>query len=273
MIRILSKDSIKKYIVPYLSVGKRGGSRHELADIVSAILYKLKTGVHWRYVPLKALIYRAKIKWGSLFYHFRKWSKDGSWQAAMSNLINQHKRLLNLQVGQLDGTHTTAKRGGEAVGYQGWKKQSTSNTLWLTDCKGLVAGFSQPIAGNHHDVYQIETSLDRLVEQMRKSGISVNGLFLNADKGFDSEEFRKACQKHQIMANVPENKRNTTSPSLQSYFFDEEMYRYRYTIERTNAWCDSYRTLLVRHDTSIDSWSAWHYLFVIIQWIKKIVKL
>lgn len=75
------------------------------------------------------------------------------------------------------------------------------------------------------------------------------------------------------MTNVPENKRNTHTSSLQSYFFDEQMYQYRYTIERTNAWCDSYRTLLVRQDTSIDSWAAWHYLFVIIQWIKKIVKL
>ncbi|GAB3522418.1 hypothetical protein [Emticicia fontis] len=91
MIRILSKDSIEKYIVPYLSVGKRGGSWHDYADIVSAIC-------------------TAKIKWGSLFYHFRKWVKDGSWQPAMNSLISQHKRLLGFHFGQLDGTHTAAKR-------------------------------------------------------------------------------------------------------------------------------------------------------------------
>jgi len=34
-----------------------------------------------------------------------------------------------MSVVNLDGTHTPAKRGGEAVGYRGWKKCKTSNRL------------------------------------------------------------------------------------------------------------------------------------------------
>ncbi len=56
-------------------------------------------------------------------------------------------------------------------------------------------------------------------------------------------------------------------------YFDEVMYEQRYAVEQTNAWQDSYRTLLVRQDTSLGSWVAWHHLFCIHAWIKKLVKL
>ena len=56
MIRIESKVNIGKYIIPYLSVPKRGGTKLKLWEIVNAILYKLKTGVHWHLLPIKSLI-------------------------------------------------------------------------------------------------------------------------------------------------------------------------------------------------------------------------
>ena len=51
---------------------------------------------------------------------------------------------------------------------------------------------------------------DRLLtcRAIKESDISVNRLFLNVDKGFDLEEFRKARQKHQIIANFPVNKKS-----------------------------------------------------------------
>lgn len=44
---ILSKDSIRKYILPHLQVGNFGKSLESefTVEIVSAILYRLKTGV------------------------------------------------------------------------------------------------------------------------------------------------------------------------------------------------------------------------------------
>jgi hypothetical protein len=137
---------------------------------------------------------RASIKYGAVFYHFRKWVKDGSWQKVQQQIIHQYKHLLNLSVGLFDGSHSPAKRGGEQVAYQGRKRCKTSNTLWLTDADGLVVGFALLVAGNHHDVSNIRVRLDSLVEQLATSGISVDGLFVNADAGFDIEEFRHTCQ-------------------------------------------------------------------------------
>ena len=46
---VLDKDTIKIWIMPYLSVAKRGyTSKFDLPEIVNAILYKLRTGCRWR---------------------------------------------------------------------------------------------------------------------------------------------------------------------------------------------------------------------------------
>lgn len=183
MIRIISKDSIVKYILPHLSSPKRGGSKAKTWEIVNAILYKFKTGVQWHLLPVKSLINTASIKYGAVFHHFRKWVKDGSWQRVQQKLISQYKYLLNLSVALFDGSHTPAKRGGEQVAYQGRKKCKTTNTLWLTDADGLVVGFTVPIAGNHHDVTDIKQRLNFMIEQLHRCEINVDGLFINADAG------------------------------------------------------------------------------------------
>jgi transposase len=93
----------------------------------------------------------------------------------------------------------------------------------------------------------------------------VEGLFLNADAGFDSKEFRMCCEKKEINANLCFNKRNGDTDE----YFDQLLYNERYKIERTNARMDSFRSLLNRFDTTIDSWLGFNYLaFIIIALIK-----
>ena len=273
MIRIISKDSIEKYNLPYLSLAKRGGTRTNLWEIVNAILYKFKTGIQWHLLPVNSLIANATIKYGAVYNHFRKWVKDGSWGQVQRSILIAYQSCLDLSISHFDGTHSLAKRGGEAVGYQRRKKGKTTNTLWLTDANGIAVGFTLPIAGNHHDIYDCEKRLKYLVEQLQQSHIEVEGLFVNADAGFDSEAFRKACEKLGILLNAPRNRRRNKDLSDDDTYFDELMYQKRYVVERTNAWMDSYRTLLLRQDTSLSSWVAWHHIFLIIQWIKSLTKL
>ena len=53
-------------------------------------------------------------------------------------------------------------------------------------------------------------------------------------------------------------------------FFDELLYGQRYCIERTNAWMDSYRSLLNRFDTKQTSWVAWNYLVFMVILLKMV---
>lgn len=59
----------------------------------------------------------------------------------------------------LEGTHTPAKKGGEALGYQGRKKCKTINMLILTDCQGVPVGWSRPISGDYNDSFELRKKL------------------------------------------------------------------------------------------------------------------
>lgn len=96
----------------------------------------------------------------------------------------------------IDGSHTPAIRGGEQVEYQGRKKRKTTNALYLFDRQGLPIAMSEPLAGNHTDLYDIEAQFEVVTGTLEQANIPVKGLFLNADSGFDSKDFRKSCEKN-----------------------------------------------------------------------------
>lgn len=61
---------------------------------------------------------------------------------------------------------------------------------------------SEPQKGNHADLYEIEQRVDELAAQLRECGLRTEGLFNNADAGFDAKSFRAALESHEIIANV-----------------------------------------------------------------------
>lgn len=260
MIRMFTQDMIHTHIAQYLSQGSRGPTpRVPRWELVNAILWKLKTGCHWEYLPVKSLISSGDITYGAVFHHFRKWVKDGSWMRAWEKLTSAYKHLLDLSTAQFDGTHSLAKRGGSAVGYQRRKRGKTTNILLLTDRNGIVVAAGIPVAGNHHDVFEIERQMAHIFEQLRRMEIPTEGLFLNADAGFDCQKLRQICENEGIILNVAQNRR-AAKHSHNEYLFDELMYEERFAVERTNAWMDSFRTVAVRQDTTVESWNSWHYI-------------
>jgi len=245
----------KKEICPYLDFGKiNKNTKVKDYQVVSAILYRLKTGCQWRELPMKQF-FRTKYSWQSVYYHFQKWSKDGSWERVWINVLKKYKENLDMSSIQLDGTHTPAKRGGASVAYQGRKKSKTTNTLIITDSQGIPLACSDPIAGNHNDAYQLEDTFNKMLHSIRSAKISTKGLFLNADAGFDTAGFRVYCYANDIFDNIDKNKRNGNSYESKTVF-DELLYKVRFVIERTNAWLDAFKALLVRFETNDLLWKG-----------------
>lgn len=170
----------------------------------------------------------------------------------------------------LDGSHTTALRGGEGVAYQGRKKRKTTNALYLTDRQGIPLAMSTPTSGNHNDLYDIEVHFEDITATLESAEISVKGLFINADAGFDSENLLLVCERKEIIANIACNKRNSSEDS--DRLLDEELYKECYSIERTNAWMDSYRSVLNRFYTTLTSWIGFNFLALITIALKKFNK-
>lgn len=115
--------------------------------------------------------FRCKYNWQSVYFHFQKWSKDGTWQKVWQIILSNNKHLLDLSSIQLDGTHTPTKRGGEAVAYQGRKKAKTSNMLILTDNQGIPITCSQPIEGNHNDTFNLVPTVQEMLTGLEASEI------------------------------------------------------------------------------------------------------
>lgn len=265
MQNILSKDTIEIEILPYLPKARRGYvSRVELWRVIQAILYKLKTGCQWRMLPVKEFFADSGYSWKSVYHHFRKWSRTDSLHRLWQSVLLRHRRNLDLSSSNLDGTHTPAKRGGQYTGYQRRKRTRTTNMLFLSDRRGTVLACSHPIEGQHHDVYNIKEHFQQLCSTIQACGISLEGLFLNTDAGFDCTEFRKICQSHHIQLNCKPNNRNlkfeNSIISHSNTVFDDVLYHNRFVIEQANAWMDAFKNLLVRFDTNANSWLQWHYL-------------
>ena len=56
MYLVLDKDIIEREIIPHIPIESKGSSpRVPLVEIINAILYKLKTGVQWEYLPVESL--------------------------------------------------------------------------------------------------------------------------------------------------------------------------------------------------------------------------
>ena len=272
MYTVLDKNTIEMEIIPHIPMPKRGfPPTVPLVEIVNAILYKLKTGVQWHQLPTPIFFNEKSLSWESVYYHYRKWCVNGIWKSCWIGIIDKHKSKFDLSSADLDGSHTPAIRGGEQVEYQGRKKCKTTNSLYLSDRQGLPIAMSEPLAGNHNDLYDIEVQFEVVTATLEQANIAVEGLFLNADAGFDSKDFRAICQKKDINANICFNKRNANTD--RDEYFDQELYDQRYAIERTNAWMDSFRSLLNRFDTTIASWIGFNYLAFIVIALKKFNKI
>ncbi len=270
MYLVLNKDIIELEIIPYLPLGKRGfKTTVPLCEIVNSILYKLKTGVQWHLLPVESLFSEKVLSHKTVFGHYRNWCKQDLWKCCWIQILSKHKSHLDLSSGDLDGSHTTAIKGGQEVGYQGRKKRKTTNSLYLTDRQGLPLSMSEPVSGNHNDLYDIEVQFEEVIATLEQAEIAVDGLFINADAGFDSKELRKKCEAKGIIANIAKNKRNGDSDD---HYFDEKLYQQRYAIERTNAWMDGFRSVLNRFDITVSSWKGFNFLAFIVIGLKKFMK-
>lgn len=270
MYAVLDKDTIKIEILPHLCVAKRGFvTQSSLVEIVNAILYKLKTGCQWKYLPVDSLFSDKVLTYGAVFHHYNKWSKKGEWKSLWLHLLNKHRTKFDMSSVDLDGSHTVAMRGGEEVGYQGRKKRKTTNALYITDRQGIPVIMSSPKSGEHHDTHDIKNVIRSMMHDLGIAKVRTDGLFLNADAGFDCKALRSVLGCHGVVSNICINKRNGTPNNT---VVDELLYAERYAIERTNAWMDSYRTILNRFETTVRNWESWNYIAFMVILLRKCLR-
>jgi len=114
----------------------------------------------------------------------------------------------------------------------------------------------------------LKLSATRCNRAVARSDIEVKGLFLNADSGFDSKKLRDILYKKEIIGNIKENPRNGDTKNEK--YFDNELYKRRFKIEKANAWLDSFKALLIRFEKLNITWINLHYIAFSILLLRKI---
>lgn len=204
---------------------------------------------------------KKEISWQAVYYHFQKWSADGSLKRVWEQSIETIREDLDLSHLNLDGSHALAKKGGESVAYQHRKRAKTSNILPITDAKGYVLASTGIVAGNHHDAFDLKPHLQAAFKSMKRLGLTIAGAYFNADCAFDTLEARKVCFNHHVIPNIPENQRNRKQAKRgRKRLFETAIYKLRFTSERSFAWIDKFRALLIRFDRKDANFLGAHHL-------------
>ncbi len=120
----VTEGQFTRYMLPHLSTAQRGYvSDMPLYKIFNLILYKLYTGCQWTAWPIeKDDNDQPMMSYQVPYYHFRKWSKDGSLQRLFDASIIIIKDDLNLSELNLDGSHSAAKKGAKKLPIKGERR-------------------------------------------------------------------------------------------------------------------------------------------------------
>jgi len=120
----------------------------------------------------------------------------------------------------------------------------------LVDTHGYVLSPLTVAPVNEVDMGLRPAGLKALKGVARAVGLELAGAVLNLEAGFDSEANRKGVFNAGLKPNIKENPRNRQNPKRgRKRFFDAALYKLRFIVERTFAWEDKFKRLLLRFET------------------------
>ena len=102
---------------------------------------------------------------------------------------------------------------------------------------------------NAADMVLLPEGLQALQKVAKEVGLDLRGAYLNLDGSFDSAHNRKCIFNAGLIPNVKENPRNRkTSKRGRKRLFNAAIHALRMRVERTFAWEDKFKRLLLRFE-------------------------
>ena len=199
----------------------------DLHEVINAIFYLVRTGCQWRNLP------KDFPKWQSVYYHFRKWSQDGTWQKineAVRKLERQKRGREPEPTGAIIDSQSvkTTEAGGER-GFDGGKNVNGRKRNTVTDTVGNLLTVVVT-AANMQDRDGAKLAFSQLTAD---TIASLQKIW--ADGSYRGEDFLNWV--HQVLQAAMDI--TTRPPNAQGFV----VVPVRWVVERTLAWLGRYRRL------------------------------
>ena len=134
-------------------------------------------------------------------------------------------------------------------GYSGYKHQKGDKVIAIIDNHGYVLAPVPVAPVNETDMVLLPQGLSALKQVAKQVGLDLRGAYLNLDGGFDSAHNRTRIFNAGLIPNIKENPRNRKTPKRgRNRFFNAAIHALRMRVERTFAWEDTFKRLLLRFE-------------------------
>jgi transposase len=119
----------------------------------------------------------------------------------------------------------------------------------MTDNNGYVLSPLPVAPANETDMILLPEGLKALKRVAKTVGLDLAGAYLNLDAGFDSTHNRKCIFNAGMIPNIKENPRNRKHMKRgRKRLFNEAIHALRTRVDRTFAWEDKFKRLLLRFE-------------------------
>src|ERR1700733_11659414 len=133
----LTESEFNEFILEHIPARTRGPqykvSRYKVFNYILKLLYM---GCQWKMLSIdKDETGRSELHYSQVFRVFRQWLRCGSLVKIFEHSVfTLHKEdLLDTSVTHGDGTTTTAKKGGDCLGYNGHKHMKSEKIVAFVD--------------------------------------------------------------------------------------------------------------------------------------------
>lgn len=238
--------SVAEKVLPeslYKGKGSQGGRpNQDMRRVMTGIFYVLTTGCQWRKMPREFGHYSVVYK------YFRRWVKMGIFDQIWTESLKVYdqERGIAWKWQSIDGSNKKALFGKENVDFNPKEKnKGGSKIMLLTDKNGIPLSTAL-FPANRHESQLLEETLGNIrLERPHPSEVEQN---LCGDKAFDSQWCRESADEYGYRHHF--RVRMETTPKKPRYTPK------RWVVERTHAWMNRFRRIIIRWDVFSDNYQA-----------------